>query len=442
VVPLEGYRFEGLVLVLVAVAALSIVNMAGPQDKTRYELARRIVLYHTLTVEPTLFDRATFGGRSYSDKAPGMSLLAAPVFAGENLVGAARPARAWEAEGDLSLWLVRILTSGVLFLVTTFLLGRLSEGLIPGTGAFTAATFGTATLAAPLAPTLFEHDAATVFAFGGFLLACGARGGRASRLLLAGLCAGTGVVFQYATFIVVAVLAAYCARRGVRELGWFVLGGIPSALVLGGYDWIAFGSPFHLSYRYVANRYAERQHHDFFGIGAPTLDGLRHVLVGNLGLLTLSPVAVAAGAGLWLLWRRGRRAEALIAAVVTIVFVALDAAYFLPYGGDSPGPRFLVPALPFLLLGLPPALERFPTPTLALAAVSAVLTTADAATWSIRPTKDGSWLPSRDEIAKTVWTWLGPDRYGGVAIVLAAAAAALALGTIARWKHGSVDVHA
>ncbi|MHB8469828.1 MAG: hypothetical protein ACYDCH_08750 [Gaiellaceae bacterium] len=87
-------------------------------------------------------------------------------------------------------------------------------------------------------------------------------------------------------------------------------------------------------------------------------------LVGSRGLLVVSPVAVAAATGLALLWRRERRAEAAVCAAITIAFVLLDAGYFPPYGGTSPGTRFLVPALPFLALGPAAAFERLPRLTL------------------------------------------------------------------------------
>jgi hypothetical protein len=152
-VHLRGYRFEPLVLALVALAALPPISLAGPQDRTRYELTRHLVLHHTLTVEPGLFDRAVFDGRTYSDKAPGMSFLAVPGYEFERIVGVAKAPRDWQAEGDLSLWLLRVLTSGVLFVGSVFLVGRLAERVVPGTGAATAAIFGVATMAAPLAPT-------------------------------------------------------------------------------------------------------------------------------------------------------------------------------------------------------------------------------------------------------------------------------------------------
>lgn len=424
---LGGYRSEGIVLVLVAVAALSTVDLAGPQDRTRVELTRHVVLHGTLTLEPTLFDRATFARRSYSDKAPGMSFLAVPVFAAERAAGVARAPTDWRLEGDLSLWSMRVLTSGALFVLGVLLIGRVAERLVAGTGALTAATFGTGTLAAPLAPTFFEHDAAAALAFAGFVLVWIAHG-RRSRLVAAGLCEGLAIVFQYEAALAAAILAIYCGWPHVRRLGWLTLGALPPLVALGAYDLAAFGSPFHLSYRYVTNRFAERQHTGFFGIGIPTVHGVREVLVGNLGLLVLSPVVAAAGVGLVLLWLRGRRREAFVAAAVAVAFVVADAAYFLPYGGNSPGPRFLAPGLPFLLLGLPAALARFPRSTVLLAAVSIVATTVDSATWSMRPPGDSSWLPHRDEVAKTVWTWVGVDRNVGAVLILAAALGALAVG--------------
>ena len=416
-------------LVLVALAALPPISLTGPQDRTRYELTRHLVLRHTLVLEPGLFDRAVFNGHTYSDKAPGMSFLAVPAYELERVVGIAKAPADWEAKGDPSLWLIRVLTSGVLFLVSVFIVGRLAERLVAGTGAATAAIFGVATLAAPLAPTFFEHDAAGAFSIAAFALAW--LGRRRSALALAGLCAGTAVLFQYATGLIAFALLVYCVWRHRRRVVWFLAGAVPPAVALGAYNWSAFGSPFHLSYRYIVNEYAERQHHGFFGIGAPTLGGLKDVLAGSRGLLYFSPVLVAAAVGLWLLWRRGTRAEALLAAVVVALFLLLDAGYFLVYGGGTPGPRFFAPALPFLALGLPCVLARWPRPTLALAFVSAVLTTIDALSWGVRPPDDTSWFPNRTEISKTIWAWVVPDRNVGALVVLACALAAVSVGTVA-----------
>jgi hypothetical protein len=428
-VRLRGYRFEPLVLVLVALAALPPISLAGPQDRTRYELTRHLVLYHTITLENTLFDRALFDGKTYSDKAPGMSFLAVPAYEVERAIGVAEAPVEWRSEGDLSLWGIRVFSSGLMFLLAVFVVGRLAEAIVAGTGAVTAATFGVATIAAPLAPTLFEHDSAGALAICAFALLW--LGRRTWTIALAGFCAGAAVLFQYATGTIAIVLAVYAAwRYRVRAL-WYLLGALPPAIALGAYNWTAFGSPFHLSYRYVANAYTEKQHRGLFGIGVPSADGLRQVLVGTRGLLWYSPVCIAAAVGLWLLWRRGLRAEAVVCAVVTVLFVLLNAGYFLPYGGGSPGPRFLGPMLPFLVLGVPAALARFRWPTLALGALATVLMSVDALSWGVRKEGDLSWLPGKNDVMTTAWMWLGLHRDAGAAVCFVVALAAFAAGTVA-----------
>jgi hypothetical protein len=70
-------------------------------------------------------------------------------------------------------------------------------------------------------------------------------------------------------------------------------------------------------------------------------------------------------------YRRGRRAEAVVIGAVCALYLLYNAGYFLPFGGGSPGPRFLVPTLPFLGVALAAAYRRLPGPTLALGAISA-----------------------------------------------------------------------
>jgi len=422
------------VIALVALASLSVVNLASPQDRTRYELTRHIVLYGTLAIEPGFYDRAQYGGKTYSDKAPGMSFLAIPAYEVERLLGVARAPSRWDSEGDLSLWGIRVATSGLLFVIATFLVGRVAEALVPRTGAVTAVVFGTATIAATLAPTLFEHDGGACLAFLGFVLAWRQR--RRLMLVLAGLAAGAAVLFQYSTGLIALAVAVYVLLRAGRRVGWFVLGGVPAALALAAYDTAAFGSPFHLSYRYEAGPLGSSQREGFFGMAVPSWHGLADTLVVDRGLFVFSPVLLAAAAGLVLMYRRGFRAEAVLAAVVTVVFVVSDAGYFLPYGGASPGPRFLTPAIPFLCLGLPFALERARAVVLALAAVSIVLTTVNAVTWGVRGEHD-RWYPGHgfSDLAKTVWMWLGADnRIAGAGITLLCALAALAVASASTAK--------
>jgi MFS family permease len=398
---------NGFLVALVALAALTPIALTGPQDRTRYELTRHVALHRTIRLEPGLFDRSIYNGHTYADKAPGLSFAAIPAFELERATGIAKAPHDWHSEGDASLWLMRVLSSGVLFVIAVLIVLRLA-------GAFAAAVFGVATLAAPLAPTFFEHDAAGALAIGAFALL-------RKNLFLAGVCAGLAVCVSYQTALIALVLLVGAVWRWRRDALLFVAGLVPPAVALGAYDQIAFGSPFHLSYRYVANRFTERQHAGFFGIGYPTLHGIFDVLVGSRGLFVWSPVCVAAVVGLVI----ARRWTPL---VIVALFVLVDAGYFLPYGGGSPGPRFLGASLPFLALGLPAALERFRLPTLGLAFVSAVTMTVQALSWGVRSEHDTAYVPGKNDVMATIWSLGGLNRDTAAVIVLLCALAAVVMG--------------
>src|SRR5262249_47385353 len=161
--------------------------------------------------------------------------------------------------------------------------GRVSEGLRPGWGGAALVTFALGTIVASLAPTMFSHVPAGAAGLAAFLLAW-------RRLdLLAGLAAGCAVALEYQAGAIAAIVALAVLLRGLRPLGLYGLGTLPPLLLLGAYDWAAFGSPFHLSYRYIVNEYAGDQASGFFGIGAPHLHAIREVFVGSRGLLVISP---------------------------------------------------------------------------------------------------------------------------------------------------------
>src|SRR5207302_10251284 len=98
----------------------------------------------------------------------------------------------------------------------------------------------------------------------------------------------------------------------------------------------------HLAYANVP-----RQHKGFFGIEAPSLRVLGTLLFDSRGLLTLSPVLLMSAYGLVLLYRRGRRAEALTIAAICVCYLGYNSGYYLPFGGGFMGPRFLTTVLPF-----------------------------------------------------------------------------------------------
>jgi hypothetical protein len=87
--------------------------------------------------------------------------------------------------------------------------------------------------------------------------------------------------------------------------------------------------------------------------------------------------------GAVLMRRRGQRAEAWVIFAVAAAFFLYNSAYWQPLGGDTPGPRFLIPVLPFLAVGLAPAFRHFRALTLGLAIASAVMMVAGALTYPL-----------------------------------------------------------
>jgi hypothetical protein len=419
-VSLRGYPREWLVLALVALGTLPLVSVLNTQDTSRLALTQSIALRGSVNIDPywrLTIDRAFANGHWYSDKAPGVALLAVPVYEVIRVEDAAHPpahpTEVWNRKWHL--WGIRVIVGGIAFLALTFLVGRVAEGFVTRAGAPVAVTFGLGTMAGSLAPTLFGHLQDALCLFGAFVI--GSRARRPRDWVWVGLLAGVGVLFEYPAALAAIPLLVYAAIRGGRRgVLWALAGGIPPAIVLGGYDWLAFGAPWRLSYRYTSNVFTAGQTQGFFGIGTPTLHGIWTLTFDGHGLLLVSPVLFAAVAGLVVFWRRSRL-EAAVAVAISVLFCVYTAGYFLPNGGTSPGPRFAAAALPFLFLGVPFALARRPVVTLVLSAISVGMGLFDELTWSIANKLEFLTWPD------TIWSLAGLSRREGSIVLLACGAA-------------------
>jgi hypothetical protein len=374
-------------VLLVGLAFATVIQNWSDNQSSHYDLIRALDAGRT-TIDagpyPTK-DKAYYKGHWYSARAPGLAIYSLPFYEVLKAVDAPAVARASQAlrGEDEMIYFVGLWGSVLPGLVMLLLVWRVAERFEPGYGGPTAVVLGLGTMLLPFSTLLFSHVFAAMLGFAAFAIMMRERAGPPRPLLLgaAGAVMGFAIASEYPLAFVAAVLGLYLLSRrdtlnvgGVaRRAGAYVAGGLVGIVPLLLYNHAAFHSWTHLAYSNIP-----RQQKGFFGISAPSLHVLATLLFDSRGLLTLSPVLAMGGVGTLLLYRRGSRAEALTIAGICACYVGYDSGYYLPFGGGSPGPRFLITMLPFLGFPIALALRRYPGPTVALAGIS--ITTAVIAT--------------------------------------------------------------
>jgi hypothetical protein len=366
-------------VLLVGVAFATLIQSFSWNQTSHYDLIRSLDRDRTTidVYQENTGDKAFYKGHWYSARAPGLALFALPYYDALKALGAEKLARSSKAQRgeDEMIYFIGLWVNVLPGLLLLLLVGHLAERLEPGYGAATAVILGLGTLALPLSTLLFSHIFTAFLGFAAFALLLWEREGPPNPWLLgvAGLALGYAGVSEYPLFFVALVLGLYLLSRrdslnprGVAtRAGAFILGGLIGIVPLLLYNHYAFHSWTHLAYSSIP-----RQQKGFFGIGVPSLKVMATLLFDSRGLLTLSPVLAMGGVGTWLLYRRGKRAEALTITGICVCYLGYNSGYYLPFGGGFMGPRFLMTALPFLALPIGLALKRFPGPTIALGGVS------------------------------------------------------------------------
>ncbi|HEV2975412.1 MAG TPA: hypothetical protein VGX69_10555 [Solirubrobacteraceae bacterium] len=442
---MSAKRLALAAILLVGLGYATMLQNWSDNQSSHYDLIRALDAGRT-TIDygpyPTK-DKAEYHGHYFSARAPGLALYSLPFY--ELLKGAGAPAIARESKAlrgeDEMIDFVGLWGNVLPGLILLLLVWRVAERFEPGYGVAAAVIVGLGTMVLPFSTLLFSHVFSAMLGFAAFAVMLRERAGPPRPLLLAaaGLLVGYAITSEYPLAFVAVVLAGYLLSREdawtprllALRAGAYVAGGVVGIVPLLLYNHAAFGSWTHLAYSNIP-----QQQKGFFGISAPSLPVLATLLFDSRGLLTLSPVLIMGAIGTVLLYRRGNRAEALTSAAVCVCYLGYNSGYYLPFGGGSMGPRFLITLLPFLGFPIALALRRFPGPTLALAGASIAVAIVATITHPLvgYETETIVWgrLLEGGEFQPTIASAFGAGRgWGAIWPFLLAAGAGIALSAVA-----------
>ena len=368
-----------LVAVALALAFSSLTPPIAWNEASRAALTAAIVdrgtfaidAYQTRSGAWSTGDRARFGGHHYSDKIIGTSLLAIPGYVVAKVLagwpsGGLPPGPAMVAMRVTAETIPGIL-SALLFCSLLVRLGASRRRAVLGT-AF--AIFGTIWFAYGMALYPYVPGIAATLAAAHLTLFPPERWRPAAVSLAVGALLGLALLMDYAFAVVagavglarigLALRASPGMGRGVARTAGHALaigaGALPSLALFASYCLAVFGQ-LAIPYQFLENDvFREGMARGVLGVEAPRLGPLYFVTIHPFrGLLFWSPVVVVGYAGCVLRLRDPdvrRRAAAWLGAVLLPAYVLLNAGYYMWWGGYAIGSRFLLPAVPFAMLGL------------------------------------------------------------------------------------------
>ena len=311
-------------------------------------------------------DKAFYKGHYYSDKLPGFSILAVPVYAVAKLVLGLpshplnRPGFAhWPADYWITLF-----TSGLATAATGALLTSLagSLGCGPRRAILIGLAYGLATPAYPYATLAYGHQASAACLLGSFALLCREPERRWHFWAgCAGFLAAWASVIELQVGPASAILGLYAMGLSIgRKRPWvllrdFAIGAAVPTLILLLYNGLAFGSPFRMGYFYHAVERFSAVHSQTnpLGLRPPDWSRLDDLIIRPArGLIWYAPILILSVPGLIEIALKGWHGIATVCTATIGAALLVNLSYPEWTGGWSTGPRLLLPMIPFAMLGV------------------------------------------------------------------------------------------
>jgi hypothetical protein len=354
-----------------------------------------IVDHHSLNIDPyhvRLGDESFYRGHYYSDKAPGLSFLALPIYAASHLLSPSFKGQRYVAGKDQSFaiprntvylrylitYLLVVLPSALFAVLLWLFLGRLmgnEKWALALTGVY---SFGT--IAWVYGSQFFSHQITAMLLFASFMILFDkVRTRRPNRrtlafTALAGFLTGYAVITEYPAVVIASLLGLYLLSitpRRIPALGAFLLGMAPAATLGLAYNVLAFGKPFAIGYTFVHSAWYRNPVHPgplglanplSYGIKAPTWTSLWQITFGTYrGIFLVSPVLLLFFVALFFMKKRkDLKREFWLCLLAVFLYFLIDASRGVGTNGWSGGwsvaSRHLTPILPFMFVPMALAL--------------------------------------------------------------------------------------
>ena len=377
----DGNRRAGWVAGLLLTAALVLLytynfpyfyGIHSANELPRIYQAMAMVDRGALNIDPEMHrfqgtpDTALYKGKLYPNKAPGMSLLTVPVYWIQKAANGGEPPSLIRMFFWFRLF-GSILPSLLFLLLLWRFLGRLVDH--PGTRRLLLCGYALGSMALTYGTLLIAHQLSGLLMATAYILLFMHRQadddnerepgqGAWTWLgpLLAGLAAGAGVLVDYQVAFIGPPLFIYTLATAPRR--WragllYALGCAPPLLILLGYQWAAFDSPWRTGYHFVNNPQFVEWHQEGF-LGMSTFKPLAFwgsFFRPDNGLFYFSPFLLIAFPGLWMMLSRRRwRADGVLCLALIIFFGYFVSSLTFWRSGWAVGPRYITCALPFYLV--------------------------------------------------------------------------------------------
>ncbi len=376
---------------------LLFLNWVGWAENSLYDLTRAIVDENRLEIDSfynNTGDRLLINGHYYSNKAPGGAMLAAipyaiwkpacyEIFIPKNTKTAELSGLFIEEWADekiysafnldfcekTSMILVTALTSTLMTALTVILVYRISKyaTMYKPHRLIIAFAYGFGTLAFHYATKFVVNSTGTFFAFAAFYLLFEMKHRKHTNKklpALAGILAGFSIVTNYWNVLFTALYAAQIVslrnKDFIKIFSLCFLAGISPLLI---YNYIIAENPLEPLLAHSDTK---------IWIAPSSTMGFKFEL-GNLvylipqllifpfrGLIFYSPLILLSFIGMFYMYKK-YKLETIVILITFILFLAVNSLERTWWAGQSFGPRYLMPIIPFMIFAVAFATKKFGT---------------------------------------------------------------------------------